>query len=615
MHNFIHRNFRHRNFRQGTLFLFLIALVLSVTTPQGGFAQQKTRLGGGPITEKVLRTLDQDKNGSFSAAEITSASRQLYTLDKDKDSTVTIFEMGGPGPITGMLRYQPLIRVLDKNGDIDLSPQEVKSASQSLLQLDRNKNGQIEKSEITYERAQDPGIGELHQRRKILLNEYLRNVFGEIMPGTNPGVSEGYTLIQETSNHNDVQVGRHTYLINGQAQIVHAWLNELHSPESSSAILLPNGILARTASTMDWIEREKYPTGAHGTLELVAHTGERLWAYTLETPGKNVLHHDFLVLPSGNLLVSAYIGFTHEEAAQIGFDTSLANGETIWFESVIELEVDQINKSARLAWQWNSWNHVVQDKFPDKPNYGNIADHPDRININAFPLKQLPFNAGEIHQINALSYHAGLDQILLSSAATGEIWVIDHSTSRQEAATNKGGQSGKGGRLLYRWGNPVMIGDTESPRQLFWQQDVQWLDPFSEDNTDILLINAGLDRDPDGSYNPNQKELGVLHGRSSVLEMSLPWSSKGYTPNKAPKTIWSWNTDGAVKFYTPFSSAVKRMPNGNTLIMQSHKKRILEVTKEGVLLEDFSLPGPGRVFRIDKLSPNYSGLAPLYSSN
>ncbi|MGC8644373.1 MAG: hypothetical protein ACP5XB_31305, partial [Isosphaeraceae bacterium] len=47
-----------------------------------------------------------------------------------------------------------------------------------------------------------------------------------------------------------------------------------------------------------------------------------------------------------------------------------------------------------------------------------------------------------------------LDQILLSVHSFSEIWIIDHGTTTAEAATHKGGRSGKGGDLLYRWGNP-----------------------------------------------------------------------------------------------------------------------------------------------------------------
>ncbi len=54
-----------------------------------------------------------------------------------------------------------------------------------------------------------------------------------------------------------------------------------------------------------------------------------------------------------------------------------------------------------------------------------------------------------------MAYNAELDQIVLSVHNFDEVWVIDHSTTTAEAAGHSGGNSGKGGDLLYRWGNPA----------------------------------------------------------------------------------------------------------------------------------------------------------------
>lgn len=57
--------------------------------------------------------------------------------------------------------------------------------------------------------------------------------------------------------------------------------------------------------------------------------------------------------------------------------------------------------------------------------------------------------------MNGIDYNPVLDQIALSTHNLNEWYIIDHSTTTAEAATSSGGNSGKGGDLLYRWGNPA----------------------------------------------------------------------------------------------------------------------------------------------------------------
>lgn len=51
---------------------------------------------------------------------------------------------------------------------------------------------------------------------------------------------------------------------------------------------------------------------------------------------------------------------------------------------------------------------------------------------------------------NAIAYNPRLDQILLSFRNTGEIYIIDHSTTTAQAAGHTGGRYGHGGDFLYR---------------------------------------------------------------------------------------------------------------------------------------------------------------------
>ena len=95
--------------------------------------------------------------------------------------------------------------------------------------------------------------------------------------------------------------------------------------------------------------------------------------------------------------------------------------------------------------------YLVQDFDREKSNYGNIAGHPELVNLNYSIHSASP---DWIH-LNSLDYNPDLDQVLLSSPFFNEIWIIDHSTTKNESSGHRGGKSGKGGDLLFRWGNPA----------------------------------------------------------------------------------------------------------------------------------------------------------------
>ena len=122
-------------------------------------------------------------------------------------------------------------------------------------------------------------------------------------------------------------------------------------------------------------------------------------------------------------------------------------------------------------------------------------------------------NADWTH-INAVAYNADLDQIVISVHAFSEIWIIDHSTTTEEAAGHTGGKRGKGGDLLYRWGNPrAYRAGTNVDQKLFVQHNAHWIPKGLPGEGHMLVFNNG-NRRPDGAY-------------SSVDEIVLPVKSDG----------------------------------------------------------------------------------------
>jgi len=403
---------------------------------------------------------------------------------------------------------------------------------------------------------------------------------------------------------------------------VHEWKHNGYSPEASVAYLLPNGQLLRTYSKYGWVHDKQFPVGATSTIELVGWDGNVLWDFTQSVGGKYSFHHDVEYLPNGNILAIRYNAFTIEEAKAMGWDSSLSERavtmiknnpkkkKMIWMSNVVELQPNLEDGSTEIVWQWNSWDHLVQNKYPNKKNYGDITD-PSKIRVNYLNLdKDIPYNRGQFFHLNTVKYNPKLDLIMLSSPTYGELWIIDHSTTMKEAAGSTGGKYNKGGDLLYRWGNDETYGKgTRDDSYLYWQHDTQWIEDGLPGAGNILIYNNGQRRTVDGKYIKETKSAGWGACYSNVLEIKIPMNEQGqFDIKKEAEIVWSWEHPNKMWYYSPFMSGVTRLPNGNTIFNSAYDKYIIEVTPEGEMVEDYSLAGWGRLYRIYKYAPEYSGL-------
>ena len=217
---------------------------------------------------------------------------------------------------------------------------------------------------------------------------------------------------------------------------------------------------------------------------------------------------------------------------------------------------------------------------------------------------------------NAIDYNATLDQIVISPRRFDEIWIIDHSTTTEEARGTTGGRSGRGGDLLYRWGNPTAYGRAEGDvRTLVGQHDVQWID-------DGLLGAGGLMAFSNGS--------GRAEGDWSSIEEWFPVRTANgvYLLDEqgrfGPLTAdWNYEAPNPGDFFSSFISGVQRLPNGNTLICSGEEQRVFEVTPEGktvwewdcdLVPEEESEDGEGSgvpknsLFRVTRIAADHPGL-------
>ncbi|HIE94465.1 MAG TPA: hypothetical protein EYQ83_16980, partial [Acidobacteria bacterium] len=188
------------------------------------------------------------------------------------------------------------------------------------------------------------------------------------------------------------------------------------------------------------------PGGSGGGVQELEWDGTVVWDFTYSNVPGHLQHHDVEMLPNGNVLMIAWEGISAAGATAAGRNPALIQGPTFYPDHIIEVQKTGPTSGA-IVWSWHVMDHVIQDFDPTRPDFGVVADHPELLDLN-YPLQP----ASDWNHVNSIDYHAEFDQILLSSHNQNEVWIIDHSTTTVEAAGHTGGNSGKGGDLLYRWG-------------------------------------------------------------------------------------------------------------------------------------------------------------------
>ncbi|MBU0497764.1 MAG: aryl-sulfate sulfotransferase, partial [Candidatus Thermoplasmatota archaeon] len=255
-----------------------------------------------------------------------------------------------------------------------------------------------------------------------------------------------------------------TYLINQDTTVIHRW--ESNYIPRCSVYLLEDGSILRPAYV------SANPVficgGVGGGVEIIDWYSQVLWQFEYTT-SNYCLHHDVEILPNGNILMIAWERKSASEAIAAGRNPDLLAFGELWPDHIIEVQPTG-QEGGTIVWEWHIWDHLIQDYDPIRPNYGVVSDHPELINLNYGDAD------ADWNHVNSIDYNEKLDQILLSVHDFGEIWVIDHSTTTTEAAGHSGGLYGRGGDILYRWGNPQAYrAGTPAQQQFYSQHDAQWI--------------------------------------------------------------------------------------------------------------------------------------------
>ena len=418
---------------------------------------------------------------------------------------------------------------------------------------------------------------------------------------------EGYVLFSPFASTN-------TYLIDNCGRLVHQWESD-YKP-AASVILLENGHLLRTAS-MGIPSNPTFAFGGGGEkIQEIDWDGNIVWEFEYSNT-EHRMHHDFVQMPNGNILIPAWELKTKEQAIQAGRDTTLIPDGVLWAEYVIELEP----ASGDIVWEWHLWDHLIQDYDDTKDNYGVIADHPELLDINRTGGPTANGAKNWLH-INSIDYNPMMDQILLNSFFISELFIIDHSTSTEQAATHAGGNSTKGGDLLYRWGNPQNYDHgTAVDRTIYGSHKAHWIAQGLQDEGKIMFFNNGNGR-PGGSHSSIDIIAPPVDDYSSGQYIYTP--GQAYAPTSAE---WVYEADPADSFYSNFLSGGQRLPNGNTLICSGARGRFFEINEDketvweyvnpvvaaGIITQGDTIPvNNGKhanvVFRATRYTPDYPGL-------
>lgn len=411
---------------------------------------------------------------------------------------------------------------------------------------------------------------------------------------------DGYTLLAPIRSTT-------SYLIDNCGEVVQSWPSD-YTPQVT--YLLENGNLLHTGTLSAVNSEFEQAGGQTGRVELIDASGSVIWYYQVNT-STTFMHHDVEYISStGNIMVMVWEKHSAAEVTAAGSSEATA----LWTEKIIEIEPDYTTGSGgTIVWEWDAWDHLVQDENADQDNYGVVGDNPQLIDIN-YRSDDQEYSADWLH-CNGVDYNASLDQIVISCRLFNEFWIIDHSTTTEEAASHEGGTQNKGGDILYRWGNPESYdaGDAND-RKLFLQHDANWIDDSYTDGGQIMVFNNQA-----GYYaSSNYSTVDVVDTNVNTDGSYSLTEDGNYLPTDF---TWSYEADTPSDFYSANISGARRLPNGNTLICSGAEGTLFEVTYDGELvwkyinpidetgiLSQYDTPSRYYIFRTERYSTDYAGL-------
>ncbi len=382
-------------------------------------------------------------------------------------------------------------------------------------------------------------------------------------------VYEGYSLFFP---HNQSSV----YLIDNCGEIVHEWADSSNFRPGNIAYIDNEGNLTKGKRDAALAGDHIWAGGGGSIIERRSWDNELIWEFEMNDSLQRI-HHDFSVMPNGNVLAIAWELKSEEDAQAAGRDTSTTAQDKLWPDFIFELNGDD----GEIVWEWHAWDHLIQDFDSSKANYGSVYDHPELININYDNTKGHP----DWLHANSIDYNEDLDQIMISVPTFNEIWIIDHSTTTQQAAGHLGGFADKGGDLLFRWGNPLAhaAGDS-SDQKLFYQHDAHWINDFLDDSHSeygkIAVFNNRV--------NENVSTAHVIMPEWVDYEWAYSSDDNVFLPNDFSKTYRHPVSDSLM--YSNILSSIQHLPNDNVLLGVGRPGYAFELNSANEVVWEYRTP-------------------------
>ncbi len=374
-----------------------------------------------------------------------------------------------------------------------------------------------------------------------------------------------------------------SYLIDMEGHVIHTW-NIGTNPRFTEGGTLLDAVGGNPSNSNVWKELD--------------WNGNTVWQYTESRTGYYP-HHDFAKIYNPKLGDSTFIyiankDLTPAQCLAAGCDTT-SNYTGAQVDVIVE-----VNKQGTVIWEWWFFDHIVQDLYPSKPNYGVVKNKPGKINVN---LAGNRVQKDWMH-CNSLDYNQQLDQIVINSVH-GEFYVIDHGNTfiANQPANSIALAATTAGDFLYRFGDPAKYNQGNPPsiltnweksttghKQIGGAHDIQWIKAGLPGAGNFLVFNNAenlfeltpqsyiVEINPylDSNLTVNTSYVNPPNAKYNFVsspDMNLMKEKK----NVSKQVVWMYSSKNNTSFYSTIGSSAQRLPNGNTLVCSMNDGHFFEV--------------------------------------